>query len=211
MDIFFFQIAIIFIPGIIWARIDAQYGMRTRPSQADFLITTLMYGLISYAATYIIYDALGWDFSPLELESKETKTLFVKDWADEILFSAPIALILSIIWLYITNFKIGVWLLQGIGATKTYGDEDVWDFTLNSKDPSVEYVHFRDFDNGYIYAGWVTTFSESGQLRELLLRDVVVFTLETAEELYRTPHLYIARNKDNILIEFPYTEKKEQK
>lgn len=204
MDLFLLQIAIIFIPGLIWARVDARYGMRTRPSQSEFLIATLMYGLITYAVTYIIYSAVGNNFSPLSLKTDDTQSLFIKQLADEVLVSIPVAVTLSIIWLYITNKKVTARILQNIGATKTYGDEDVWDFTFNSKDASVEYIHFKDLENDFVYAGWVNTFSESGQQRELLLRDVKVYTLSTAEELYEVPYLYIARNKEHILIEFPH-------
>jgi hypothetical protein len=58
MDIFLLQIAIVFVPGLIWARLDTRYGMRTRPSQMEFLFITLIYGLVAYAATYLVYAAV---------------------------------------------------------------------------------------------------------------------------------------------------------
>jgi hypothetical protein len=93
--------------------------------------------------------------------------------------------------------------LQLIGATKKYGDEDVWDFTFNSRDTAVEYVHVRDFANQCVYAGWVNTFSETDRLRELVLLDVIVYDFD-GQELYRVPRLYLARAPDSIHIEFPY-------
>jgi hypothetical protein len=48
----------------------------------------------------------------------------------------------------------------------------------------------------------VETFSESGELRELLLRDVIVYDFE-GTEMYKVPHLYLARDRINIHIEFP--------
>jgi hypothetical protein len=75
-------------------------------------------------------------------------------------------------------------------ATKTYGDEDVWGFTFNSRSAAVEYIHFRDLENKVVYAGWVNTFSESEKLREIVLRDVQVFD-EASKLLYETPMLYL--------------------
>jgi hypothetical protein len=96
-------------------------------------------------------------------------------------------------------------LLHEIGATRRYGDEDVWSYTLNSDKALVEYVHFRDLENGYTFAGWVNTYSESEDHRELLLRDVIVYD-EVGTEISRPPHLYISRPKNNIWLEFPYKE-----
>jgi hypothetical protein len=63
-------------------------------------------------------------------------------------------------------------------------------------------VHFRDFQQRVTYAGIVEIFSESGKLREIVLRDVIVYDFEGAE-MYRVPRLYLARERENIHIEFP--------
>jgi len=112
------------------------------------------------------------------------------------------SLICGIAWLYVTNYKLLTRLLQRIGATKRDGDKDVWEFTLNSGKPEVEYVHVRDFEKKLTYAGWVESFSETEKLRELRLKDVVVSDFD-GEIVLRTPHVYLARKMDNIDIEFP--------
>jgi hypothetical protein len=92
-----------------------------------------------------------------------------------------------------------------IGATKRYGDEDVWDYTFNAHASiaSVEYIHFRDFEKELIYGGWVATFSETEKLRELVLQDVEVYNFD-GQALYSVPMLYLARAPENLHIEFPY-------
>jgi hypothetical protein len=55
MDIFFFQLVIIFIPGIIWERLDAQYGQNKATQQWDILRRTFVFGLSAYAVTFCIY------------------------------------------------------------------------------------------------------------------------------------------------------------
>jgi hypothetical protein len=116
---------------------------------------------------------------------------------------------LSIGWLYLSTYKALTWLLQRAKATRKYGDEDVWDYTFNSRNTAVDYVHVRDFTNHYVYAGWVNSFSETDKRRELVLLNVIVYNFD-AEELYKTPRLYLARPPENIHIEFPYTPEREE-
>jgi hypothetical protein len=77
-----------------------------------------------------------------------------------------------------------------------------WDFVFNSSSRAVNFVHFRDFEQRVTYAGIVEVFSESGQLRELVLRDVVVYDFESTE-MYKVPRVYLAREREDIHIEFP--------
>jgi len=205
MDLFLIQVAILFIPGIIWARLETNFGRRTKPSHTEFLILVLMYGVIIYGIVYLFYEILNYDFSPVYTRSEPEAPIHLKKFVDEILVSVPLAAILGLIWLYIGNYKLLARFLQNIKSTKTYGDEDVWDFTFTSGSRTVEYIYFRDIENGLTLSGWVNSFSESGQLRELLLTDVEVWDLERGCYLYTMPALYIARPRDNILIEFPET------
>jgi hypothetical protein len=121
----------------------------------------------------------------------------------EILWAAIIATVGGVLGLYVENYKLFTWFVQRIGATNTYGDEDVWDFALNSRSRAADFVHFRS--DLRRHCGIVETFSESGELRELLLRDVIVYDFE-GTEMYKVPHLYLARDRINIHIEFPIDE-----
>lgn len=197
------QLAIIFLPGLIWARLDARYALTSKPSDTEFVVRAFIFGLVSYVATFGIYALIGKEFTIANFGDADKKPIVNSTVAAEILWATLIGLILSVLWIYAATYKWLTRFLQLIGATKTYGDEDVWDFTFNSTRPEVEYIHFRDFDNKVIYAGWVNTFSESGKLRELVLRDVQVFNLD-GELQFEIPLLYIARKPENVHIEFPY-------
>ncbi len=121
---------------------------------------------------------------------------------DEVGASVLAASVLAIGWLYLSNYKLIMRALQLIKATRRFGDEDVWDYTFNSRDPSVEYVHVRDFANELTYAGWVYVYSDSGSLRELTLRDVQVYGFDGVLK-YETARVYLARKAEDIHIEFP--------
>jgi hypothetical protein len=203
IDLLILQIAILFLPGIIWARLDVRYSLNSKPSDTEFIIRAFVFGLATYAVTFLLYSAVGWQFTIVDFEDAGSKAIVNRAIVGEILCALAVGVALSILWIYAATYKILTNFLQIIGATKTYGDEDVWDFTFNSRSAAVEYIHFRDLENKVVYAGWVNTFSESEKLREIVLRDVQVFD-EASKLLYETPMLYLARKPEGTHIEFPY-------
>jgi len=197
----FFDLALIFIPGFIWMKIHTRYGPKVERTQFDLILNAFIFGVLSYAILYIIYWCKGWNLKLFELET-DSKRLIQPEVFPEILWAAVIATAGGVFGLYVENYKLFTRFVQRIRATNTYGDEDVWDFAFNSRSSAADFVHFRDFAQRVTYAGIVETFSESGQLRELVLRDVIVYDFE-GTEMYRVPHLYLARDRANIHIEFP--------
>jgi len=202
MDFAIAQLALIFMPGIIWANIDAKYGAGLKPQQTTLIIRAFLFGMATYTALFLIYSLCGKPFGYAALGT-DTDTLDFLQLRDEIAWSVPLSFTLSILWLWFVRYRCLMKFLHLIGASRRYGDEDVWSFTLNSGSASVEYVHLRDLDNGFIFAGWITTYSESEEYRELLLQDVIVYD-EEGHEISKPPNLYISRPKNNIWIEFPY-------
>ena len=190
------------MPGIIWARIDAKYGAGLKPDQATLLIRAFLFGLATYSVLFLLYTAFGKGFGYSTL-GNDLEKLDLVALKDEIAWSIPLSFALSILWLWAVRYRLLMKFLHKINATHRYGDEDVWSYTFNSDQANVEYVHVRDLENGYIFAGWVNTYSESEDHRELLLRDVIVYD-EDGTEISQPPHVYISRPKNNIWIEFPY-------
>lgn len=203
IDLVIVQIAIIFLPGLIWAGLDSRYARKAKLSDVEYALRAFMFGMTSYAVTFILYAAIGWPFNLADLPDAAANGVFTPSIFKEVASAVVVGVALAILWLYASNYKWDTRFLQSIGATKTYGDEDVWDFTFNSPVAAVEYVHFRDFVNQIVYAGWVKEFSETEKLRELVLRDVQIFNFDGIK-LFDTPLVYLARNPENIHIEFPY-------
>jgi hypothetical protein len=205
IDLLILQLAVLFLPGIIWARLDANYAAKAKLSDVEFFLRAFLFGITIYAVEFIAFTLAGWPFRMVNVVDVATKEIFTRDIAGQILWGIGIGIVLSILWIYASTYKLITIFLQLIKATKKYGDEDVWDFTFNSGKPQVEYIHFRDFANSYVYSGWVNTFSETDKLRELVLRDVIVSDFD-GSELFKLPFLYLARAPENIHIEFPYLE-----
>ena len=201
MDLFLFQLVIIFIPGIIWERIDAKYGKDRSKQQWEIVRRSFMFGLFAYFITYLAFAGFGQDFKLFDLQ--KDKAFLDRESFEEILDASGISIICAVVWLYAVNFKWLTWVLHKIRATKRYGDEDVWDFIFNSGRAEVEYLNLRDFEKQITYAGFVKSFSESEKQREIVLRDVIVYDF-TGRIIFETPRVYIARKADDIDIEFPY-------
>ncbi|WP_195818525.1 DUF6338 family protein [Roseobacter sp. MH60115] len=207
MDFVVAQLALVFLPGIIWANLDSKYVTGGQSNQFNTVLKAFSFGLLTYGVLYLIYSLLGYDFSDESFSSAD-KTLDITMFIDEILWSVPLAIGLAIFWMFFQNYRIFMRFLQWIGATKRFGDQDVWTFTFNSNQPHVEYVNVRNTDIGVTYSGWVNSFSEKEEIREILLEDAYIYG-EDGKELARVPHLYLSLPKSNIWLEFPYTENEE--
>jgi hypothetical protein len=130
MDIFFFQLVIIFTPGIVWERIDAQYGHNRSSEQWDIFRRTFIFGLFAYVITFCIYWLSSFLFGngDFQIFKFQNDASFLDVAAiTEIIVATIVATACAIIWLYLTNYKLITWLFQKARATKRYGDEDVWD------------------------------------------------------------------------------------
>lgn len=197
----FFELALIFLPGFIWMKIHTAYGAKGTRSEFDKILNTFIFGVISYIILMSIYWLFDRKMNILDIDTNGTQLFNEREFPD-ILFAIGIAVVCGLIHLYAENYKWITRFAQYIGATKRFGDEDVWDFVFNSNSKDVEWIYYRDFDERVVYAGYVRLFSESNEVRELLLERVIVYDFE-GEQLYEMPRLYLAKKSDNVHIEFP--------
>jgi hypothetical protein len=204
VDFFFFQLAVIFLPGLIWERVVTKYALKRTPTPFETGLRTFTFGLVCYVITFAIFNLMGWGFVIPEVK-KDAPFIIDRQYLSEFLTAILVSFVGSIVWLYATNHRWGGKLLVAIGATKRVGEEDIWDITFNSSAPWSEYVYVRELDKERILSGWVFGFSESEKTRELLLRNVDVYDLQ-GEFLYNAPLIYLARAPDSIDIEFPTFE-----
>lgn len=202
LNAFIAQAAVLLLPGIIWARLDVRYAIKEKPSEIDFILRAFVFGLASYAVTFVVYLSFRQPFALVDVSLADSKNIITRQIGGEIIAATAVGFVLAILWIYSANWKLLSRFLQLIRATKRYGDEDVWDFTFNSTAISVRFVNVRDFGKQIVYTGWVNAFSETDKLRELTLYDVKVYDFN-ATLLYEVAHLYIARKPDDIHIEFP--------
>lgn len=201
MDFFFFQLAVVFLPGLVWERIVSKYALKKPPTQFEIALRTFTFGLAAYAITYTLYGFAGYPFYVPEL-ARDTAFIADTKYVAEFASAFAVAFVSSIIWLYAFKWKLLGKFFRYIGATKKYGDEDLWDYIFNSSDARAEYVYVRDYTAQKVFSGWVAGFSETDKVRELLLRDVEVYNLE-GDSLYTMPLMYLGRSPECVDLEFP--------
>ena len=112
MDIFFFQLIIIFIPGIIWERMDAQFGPSKVIQQWDILRRTFVFGLAAYVVTFCFYWAASWCIGGLNFQlfkfAKDVE--FLDTGSIRLIFAASVVSILcATLWLYASTYKLPTW------------------------------------------------------------------------------------------------------
>lgn len=190
------------LPGIIWAQVDARFAAIEKPSEFDFTLRALVFGLASYATTFAIFWMMHWHFSTIDIGAMPEKNVITVPIIYQILAAVAVGCVMAVLWLYVSTWGLLAKFLKVIRATKRIGDEDLWYTTFNAPDRLVSYAQVRDFDKKIVYAGWVGAFSESGKLRELTLYDAQLYDFE-GNSLYDVPFLYLARKPDDIHIEFP--------
>ena len=205
---FVLQFALIFMPGLLWARMHATFTVKGEQSGQEFLIATFFYGLISYGLVFIGFQIFKVPFQFINVTEADKHGVITSGVTREIGYALLAAFLGAIVDIYASTYSWLFKILRFIGATKRYGSEDVWDYTFNLSSANVEYVHVRDFKERLVYAGWVNAFSETEKLRELTLRDVQVFDFEGAL-FYEVPRLYLARKPEGLHVEFPAVPKEE--
>src|SRR5882672_6075439 len=203
MSLSSFLIRIIFLvfPGIIASVLYRK--LRGRPVRKDWedYVEIAIFSL----ASYVVYGLLVFALNKASLSSVTFTVLqaFFDEKAQlawrEIVYSSLIGVLLSFIAAYIHTYKLVTRLGQRIGATKSFGEEDVWDFLHNR--PDIHWVYIRDHKYDLCYGCWIEEYSDAYKERELLLREVDVYRNSTGELLYHCDVIYFSRKHDEFTIE----------
>jgi hypothetical protein len=63
------------------------------------------------------------------------------------------------------------------------------------------WVFVRDIENDLVYYGYIRAYSESREDRELILKEVEVYSNSTGEWKYAIPMMYLSREAHKLSIE----------
>ena len=180
---------VFFIPGIIWNLIAIKYkhGRSRAPSDTMFIIQSIVLSGVTYSFEFPIIYLLN-----------------LNDiWL--LILSIPVVLFLSMADLALGKYRFFHRLVQQLPLTDRYGHEDVWEYLIRSKKQDNDWVYIRDFENKIIYSGRVELFSDTDKVRELFLKEVMVYDFKY-NELYEVPEMYISRPSESVIIEFRSNE-----
>ena len=95
LNLFVAQIAVLFLPGIIWARIDMRYAAKEKRSDLDFFIATFIFGLVAYSVTFVGYAAAGRTFRVVDFKAVGDTSVLTSQVCWEILIATAVGFVLG--------------------------------------------------------------------------------------------------------------------
>ena len=91
-----------------------------------------------------------------------------------------------------------LWTLELIGEEKV-NDENLFSIFLGDK--NISWIYIRDIKNSLTYRVWIYSFSESEEGKEIVLKDVTVYSYPATIELYEVKSIYLNFGHEHIIIE----------
>ena len=202
MNTLVIRIAFLALPGLLGSRFYRLLKPRSPKKNWEDFTEILLFSLASYLVLGLVSKA--GQPSPLDdLAFSDSDNPL--PWP-QISWASVIGLGLALLAGYAHTYQLILWVARTIRATNRTGDEDVWNEFHRAL--ARRWIYVRDHKRGLIYYGWVQAYSESGEERELLLKDVDVSKEQTEgdtslEFLYKTEVLYLSRSKFELTIEMP--------
>jgi hypothetical protein len=205
---FTLRIVMLAIPGVIALFLSSRLTGRTPKSGLNRVLLIIVLTVLAY----MLHDGLAFVLarirgqpSPVPLSAALVDIESMKLAAHQLFLVAASAVLLAYLLAYAQRFNVINVVGQAIRATQHYGDEDVWHFFWNAPDDqkNAGWVVVRDHALDLVYYGFVSTWSDSGRDRELILGQVEVFSNVDGRLLYEIEHLYVCREKHALSIEVP--------
>lgn len=215
MDIsgLFIRVIILVTPGIVASRLYRKLtGRPTRPTWEDFC-EIILFSMLSYvvlgACTSLAHRSLaGLVFFQALLDEKIT----INWW--EIGKASICAIVVTFLAAWAHQYNWLTWIGRKIRLTKRLNDNDVWQ-GFHNKGREARWLFVRDHKLGLVYYGWIEQFSESDRERELLMREVEVYSAfsdgsdDSGENagrcmrLYKAESIYFCRERYDLTLEIP--------
>ena len=202
------KLFLLLIPGIIAATVYKKLTVSSKAkSDLLFLINSFVLGTITYLFLQILYFICSFFYKCFSSEIVEYQLLetFSKISDSnripflEILFASLLSIIVGLFVTYLDSKKFLHHISNKLNISNKYGDENLFTNFLNSND--LEWVYVRDLRNQLTYKGSVKMFSETENLKEIVLENVTVFNYPDCDLLYSIPKIYLSLQLNEIIIE----------
>lgn len=190
---FTIKLLFLFLPGIIATLVIDVLTTHRKRNIFYFIIYSFVFGTFSYLILNILIKINNWivekrGYYPT-WNSKFLDAVYNSDISintNEVLSSSIIGIIVGLFTVFIINHKLVYRIAKKLKISNKHSDGDIWEYVFSSAD--VEWVVIRDEEEGIIYQGSVTAYSEKDEKRELLLSNVKVYKEE--EWLYDMFSIY---------------------
>jgi hypothetical protein len=209
IDAFIFKLLLLSIPGFISYVVYRKTAVYRRASKNQFGFAEVFIVVICSLATCFIYDLVTLIISNIRNSAHENiinklinagKDNIEIYNAMEMVLLCVIAFALGLLLSLCENKKVINKMALGLKLTQYTGDLDVWTSFCANK--NTKWIYVRDHKMKLIYFGYLEQYSDPGEERELLLKDVRVFS-DDGVHCYNCPILYVCRRTDDITLELP--------
>jgi hypothetical protein len=207
------KLLLLFFPGIVcFLTVDALTVHRERKVHDIFLLA-FVYGLLSYLSYAILKALLGMSITAddgLRIPPPSIsifRSLTNKDTGVDVVevgFVTVLAVALAVSFSCAQNRYWFHDLARHLKITRKFGQPNVWSFALNANE--VKWATVRDLDKNLMFQGYIRAFSDVEDPAEILLTQVSVYNEKTGELLYEADHVYLARDRADLTIEFPIVQ-----
>lgn len=205
---FTIRLIILLIPGAIASLIVESITIHNKWTQFRFIVSSIILGGASFCVLQVLY----WAFqlcrscrNGFAFENLQTWDCFFKKESTivplEIFFCLIVSVVVGYLVSYLIQHKAIFKLAKRLNVSRKFGDDSLYYQYLNSAD--VDWVYVRDKTTGLTYMGQVESFSEDEKNKELLLRNVTVYSYENSDELYKLKQIYLKFNERDVVIELP--------
>ena len=221
-DLSIFALILIYLPGLLVARVDMYYGSDRAPALQNQFYNLIFFGSLAHIFAALLYQVASfvsakflptnWKFS-LQYdvwffsfaEWNKPREIILNECLDEIAVATLISILIVAGWLKIARKFYIQRVLQRLQLTNQFSEKSLWSHLQNQKLEENEFVNVRDRVNNIIYSGWIEMYFEYENVRELLLRNVTIYEMSTMKKLYKevAPSLYISRPSTDLVLEFP--------
>lgn len=201
---FSFRLVLIFLPGLITYYFVTALTVHEKESTFRVLITSLLYGFLSYLFYYLITLIGGWEFHFFAVLTDTTTAI---NWT-EIIKVSGIAIIFGLLISFAMNYKILFRFARAIRISNKIGEPGVWSQVMNMPEKVCpKWANVIDLKNNVLYYGYISIYSDSKEPEdEVFLRNVTAFQYNNhaiGARLFTTPAIYLNRKRESLIIEFP--------
>ena len=217
INYFVLNLFLILLPGVISTIMVRYVTTNQKYTIFEFVIYSAVLGIGTFIGMEflltiwnIILSIFGINSFHLDLNLTIWDNLFTEHSKlnkHEVFISYIMSIPFGLLCAYLITHNKIIKLLQKFKLTTRFGDNDVWNFYLNS--PNTEWIYLHNKRSNLTYFGKIRAFSDSGEKREILIEDVVVYLTSTWEKLYLSDAVYLELNNYDFTIETPKIEKEE--
>lgn len=196
---FSLKIILLFLPGIVSFLIIDNLAAHRQTKTIHWFMYPMLLGFLSYA-----FLELG--FSDIRFWHFLTEQAPDIDYY-EIMRAIVIGIVLGCLLTYILNHALLFKAASFLRLTNRQGLPDTFSYMLSLY--PVQYLTVTDWEKRIRIVGELVATSESSDNRdEIILQNATVYGLDTGENLYDIPVIYLAQDFNKITIEISNTPSK---